>query len=64
MIGTGALQGNAHPVLLVEGTDETPIPFADVALWGRRLCAAANPAIGRRGQPPGHGTVQEHGAQL
>ena len=45
-------------------TDETPIPFPNVASRGRRLCAAASPAIGRRGQPPRPGTVQEHGAQL
>ena len=45
-------------------TDKTPIPFRNVASRGRRLCAAASPAIGRRDQPPGPGTVQEHGAQL
>ena len=33
-------------------TDETPIPFRNVASRGRRLCAAASPAIGRRDQPP------------
>ena len=64
MVGTGALQGNAQPVLLVGGTDETPIHVRNVAPWGHRLCTAASPAIGRRGQPPGPGTLQEPRSQL
>ena len=46
------------------GTDETPILVPNVAPRARRLCAAGSLAIGRCGQPPGPGTVQEHGAQL
>ena len=43
------------------GTDETLIPVPNVAPWGRRLCAAARPAIGGRDQPPGMGPSKNMG---